>query len=261
MHRVLLVIEYDGTDYAGWQLQPNGLSVQEVLEGALAKLTGQRIRLHSSGRTDAGVHARGMAAHFDTSALLPMRAYIRGLNGLLPPAVAVRSAVEVPASFHARFDATGKWYRYSLYCAPSRSPLAARFSWHLRSRPCVQSMREGAAMLVGEHDFAAFRASGCAATDTRREIYSLEIGEDGPLIHIDVRGSGFLRNMVRILAGTLVEIGMGKRTPETLRGLLAAPKRTLAGRTAPAGGLCLMEVWYEGEWGRTANRQQRENCA
>jgi tRNA pseudouridine38-40 synthase len=244
MKTIRLTIEYDGTDFVGWQIQPNGRSVQEVLEQALAEVLGTEVRLHSAGRTDAGVHARGMMAHFETDRELPLAAYREGVNRLLPPDVAVREAAEAPAGFHSRFDARGKWYRYTLLRAPVRSPLNCRTTWHLRTPLDRAAMSRAAQAFVGRHDFAAFRAAGCDARTTVREIFSLQLEEQGELMFIDVRGDGFLRNMVRVMVGTLVEIGMGRRSESDVAQLLHAGCRQKAGRTAPAQGLCLMEVWY-----------------
>lgn len=244
MRTILLTIEYDGTAYAGWQVQPNGLAVQEVVEGALAQVLGQDIRIHSSGRTDAGVHARGMAAHFQTESALPLQAFREGVNCHLPQDIVIRSAQERPLDFHARYSARGKWYRYTLYLDEVRSPLAARTAWHLRGDLELTLMRKAAAQIVGEHDFQAFRSSSCAAKTTIREIFQVEINAQGNNIFIDFRGSGFLKNMVRMLVGTLVEIGQGRRPVEDMRKLLAGDVQVRCGVNAPAHGLCLNEVWY-----------------
>jgi len=244
MKTIRLTIEYDGTDFVGWQIQPNGRSVQETLEGALGRVLGSAVRIHSAGRTDAGVHARGMTAHFETERDLPLVAYREGVNRFLPSDVAVREAAEAPADFHARFDAQGKWYRYAIYCAPVRSPLQGRSAWHLRSFLDLAAMRRAAQAFVGRHDFAAFRSAGCDARTTVREVFSVELVQQGELLFVDVRGGGFLRNMVRVMVGTLVEIGMGRRPESDVSQLLLAGCRQKAGRTAPAQGLCLMEVWY-----------------
>ena len=241
---ILLLIEYDGTDFAGWQLQPNGRSVQEVIEAALAELLGEPVRLHSAGRTDAGVHARAMPAHFATDSGLPLRAFRDGLNRLLPPDVAVFEAYEMPADFHARYGARQKWYRYTIDRRGVRSPLSGRRAWQLRGELDLEAMREAARRLAGEHDFAAFRTSGCAAKSTVRRIDAIDLVEEGTLLHIDVRGSGFLRNMVRMLVGTLVEIGRGKRPASDISRLLAGESGLRSGPTAPAHGLCLMAVNY-----------------
>lgn len=244
MRTILLLLEYDGTDFAGWQLQPNGRSVQEVVEAALAGLLGEPVRLHAAGRTDAGVHACAMPAHFTTERNLPLRAFRDGLNRLLPPDVAVHAAYEMPATFHARFGARAKWYRYTIDRRAVRSPLDGRRSWQVRGVIDLVAMREAAALLVGEHDFAAFRTSGCAARTTVRRLDAVDLVEDGTLLHIDVRGSGFLRNMVRMLVGTLVAIGLGKRPITDIVRLLANEPGTRAGATAPPHGLCLISVDY-----------------
>jgi tRNA pseudouridine38-40 synthase len=244
MKTIRLTIEYDGTDFAGWQIQPNGRSVQEVLEAALAQILGEPVRLHGAGRTDAGVHARGMVAHFVTLRELPLAAYREGVNRLLPLDVAVREAAEAPSDFHARFSARGKWYRYTLRRAPVRSPLHDRTAWHLRAPLDLAAMRRAAAAFVGRHDFAAFRGAGCDARTTERVIFAVELAEQGELLLIDVRGEGFLRHMVRVMVGTLVEVGLGRRPADDVARLLREGCRAAAGRTAPPHGLSLMEVWY-----------------
>jgi tRNA pseudouridine38-40 synthase len=244
MRTIKLTLEYDGTDYVGWQRQPNGLSVQQVVEEALVQVTGMPVSLHSSGRTDAGVHARCMIAHFRTGLNLPLAAFREGVNRFLPRDIAVRKAEEAPEGFHARFDARGKWYRYTLYLNPVRSPLHARTSWHIRAPLDVAAMTEAARLFVGRYDFSAFRTSGCAARSTEREIYSFEISREGDLLHCDVRGNGFLRNMVRVMVGTLVEVGLGKRPAADVGCLLAGQSKIFPGATAPPQGLCLMDVWY-----------------
>jgi tRNA pseudouridine38-40 synthase len=244
MRQIKLVIEYDGTAYCGWQVQPNGISIQQVVEEALVKLQGQAVRLHSSGRTDAGVHALGMVAAFKTMKELPVRAYADGLNALLPPDVAVKVAEEVPVSFNPRADAVSKHYRYTIFNGHRRSPLLRLTSWHLRGRLDVGLMQEAAFHFVGEHDFAAFRASNCAAQTTVRRIFDLTVAKEGDTVIIDVRGSGFLKNMVRVIAGTLVAVGQKKMPPDVITVLLAGGNRGASGITAPAQGLCLMEVFY-----------------
>lgn len=244
MRTILLKIEYDGTAYSGWQVQPNGLAVQEVVEKALAKVVGEKVRIHSSGRTDAGVHARCMAAHFRTSCNLPLRAFREGVNSHLPQDVAVWSAEEMPEEFHARFSAKGKWYRYTLCCAEVRSPLSAKTAWYLRGHLDLEKMKRAAADLVGEHDFKAFRSSSCVAKTTIREIFQVDITAEDNFVYLDFRGSGFLKNMVRMLAGTLVEIGQGRKPVDEIQKLLSADNTAVCGMTAPAHGLCLEDVWY-----------------
>jgi len=244
MRTIKLTIEYDGSNYIGWQRQPNGMSVQRVMEEALTQLLGQTVSLHSSGRTDAGVHARGMVAHLQTAQTLPLRAFRDGVNRFLPPTVAVQQVEEMAAGFHARFDARGKWYRYSVYLAPVRSPRHGRNAWCLRPSLDFEAMQEAAALFVGRHDFAAFRTSGCSAKTTIRDIFAVDLQWQEPLLTIDVKGSGFLRNMVRMMVGTLVNVGQGKRSPREVADLLAGQRGVAPALTAPAHGLCLMEVWY-----------------
>jgi tRNA pseudouridine38-40 synthase len=215
-----------------------------VMEEALAGILGVPTRLNSSGRTDAGVHARGMVAAFRTDRQIPLSAFSDGLNSLLPPDMAVKDAAEMPPAFHPRYDATGKRYRYTIHNGGRRSPLSRLYAWHLRGKPDIDTMRQGARLFVGEHDFAAFRTAGCAARTTVRRIDAVELFEDGDFIHIDVTGSGFLRNMVRIMAGTLVEVGQGRLAPAVVAELLAGKSGVSPGATAPPHGLCLMEVFY-----------------
>lgn len=244
MRTILLIIEYDGTGYAGWQIQPNGLAVQEVIEKALGQILGHQVRVHSAGRTDAGVHARGMAAHFRTGANHPLQAFRAGVNSLLPADIAIKEVHEMPADFHARFSARGKWYRYTILQNEVRSPLAARYAWHLPRNLDLGLMRSAAEALVGEHDFAAFRSSSCVAKTTVRDIFSIDLLTDGEFIHVDIKGSGFLKNMVRMIVGTLVDVGSGRRPPQDMAMLIAGTGNMTCGRTAPAHGLCLQEVWY-----------------
>ena len=244
MRTIRLTIEFDGTNYVGWQLQPNGLSIQQVVEDALAKLLGEPVRVYSSGRTDAGVHAKGMVAAFRTGRNLPLRAFSFGLNVLLPPDIAVHEAVEGAADFNPRNDAKGKHYRYTIHNVPHRSPLSRHYAWQLRSDLDLGAMRQAAGCFVGERDYAAFCASGSSARTTVRNVFSVEIEQQGEYIYIDVKGEGFLRNMVRIIAGTLVEVGQGKISAEAVPQLFLGQSRMDAGMTAPAQGLCLMEVYY-----------------
>lgn len=244
MRTILLNIEYDGTAYFGWQIQPNFPTVQAVVEMALQQIVGSEVRIHSSSRTDAGVHARDMAVHFRTESRLPLTAFREGANAFLPDDVVIREVREMPADFHARFSSKGKWYRYTIYNDVVRSPLTCRTSWHLRGDLDLTLMREAAAVLVGEHDFQAFRTRGCVAKSTVREIYQVDVSADQKLIYLDFRGSGFLRNMVRILVGTIAEIGQGRRPLADLEKLLNVEPGLSSGATAPAQGLCLQEVWY-----------------
>lgn len=244
MAKIKLTIEYDGSAYVGWQLQPNGISIQQRVEEALQQLLGEAIRVHSSGRTDAGVHALGMVCHLESTRELPSSAWREGLNRFLPVDIVVRRAEPVSADFNARFSATGKFYRYTVLRSEVRSPLLQRTSWLIKQTLDLAAIRQAASLLVGEHDFAAFRTSGCVAATTRRQIFSMTISEVENLLLIDVCGSGFLKNMVRMLAGTLIEIGRGKRPVSDISELLAGNESITPALTAPPQGLCLMEVYY-----------------
>ena len=191
MRNIKLIIEYDGTAYCGWQVQPNGLTIQEVMEGALLRMLGEPTKLRSSGRTDAGVHARGMVACFNTEKALPLRAFREGLNTMLPNDIAVREACEVPLPFNPRADATAKHYRYTILQDKHRSPLARHIAWRLGGALDLDAMRAACALFVGEHDFSAFRGTNCSAKTTIRRIHSLDLVQDGPWLHLDVNGSGF----------------------------------------------------------------------
>lgn len=244
MRTIRLTIAYDGTGYSGWQKQPNGLAVQQVVEDALFQLIGHSVALKSSGRTDAGVHACSMPAVFQASTNLPLRAFIDGTNRFLPPEIAILSAVEVPPGFRPIADALAKQYRYTIYNSPVRSPLQRLYTWHVRDSLDLIAMKEAAACFVGFHDFSAFRASNCVAKTTIRRIDSVEITRDGDIVHIDVVGGGFLKYMVRVMTGTLVDVGRGRFAVEHINWLLQHRDRKKAGVTAPANGLCLMKVYY-----------------
>ena len=243
---IKLVLEYDGTDLCGWQRQDNGPTVQQHIEDVLAQMTGGPVAVVGASRTDAGVHALGQVASFATEAAIPVDGFRMGMNSLLPPAVAVVSAEEVADGFHARFSARGKRYRYSILTRSSRAPLVRHQVWHKGgARLDVNAMRAAAAVLPGERDWSAFRAAGCTAKTATRRIDAVEVGEPEPYrIDIEVRGNAFLRNMVRILVGTLVEVGLGRIAPGQVSEIVDSRDRTRAGPTAPAHGLTLVEVMY-----------------
>ena len=254
MRHVRLVVEYDGTGLCGWQRQSNGPTVQGALEAALGTLLAHEVSVAGASRTDAGVHARGQVASFRTERTIPLHGIRRGLNSLLPPAIAIVEASEAGDDFHPRFSATGKHYRYLLHTRADRSPRWRDRAWH-HPRPLDRgAMREAAACLIGEHDFAAFRAAGCTAKRTVRRLDDIAISDlpgdvadrESSIIAVDVRGNAFLRNMVRILVGTLVEVGERRRPASQVAEILASKDRTRAGITAPAAGLELISVRYDG---------------
>ncbi len=244
MRTIKIIIQYDGTNYCGWQEQANGSTVQETVELALAKILGQRVRVQSSGRTDAGVHAVAMPAVFKTASMIPIKAFVDGLNSHLPHDIAIQSAEEVPIDFRAIGGARAKTYRYTIYNAPIRSPLNHRTSWHVRDTLDLEAMREAADYFIGEHDFAAFRGSNCSAVTSLRRIDAIVISQQGALVTIDVTGGGFLKYMVRIMAGTLVDVGRGRFAPEYIASLLKEADRQRSGVTAPPQGLILLQVIY-----------------
>jgi tRNA pseudouridine38-40 synthase len=244
---VKLILSYDGTRYVGWQVQPNGPSVQAEVERALATLHGAPVRVTAAGRTDAGVHALGQVGSFAVERALPVSAYVKGMNALLPEDVAVRHAEVRDAPFDARRDARGKRYRYRIENLPTRAPLTRMQAWQVFRPLDAAAMREAARPLLGRHDFSAFRAADCEAQHAVRELRRLDVVEAGEgRIEVVAEATAFLKHMVRNLVGTLVEVGLGAREAGSMAALLAGRDRTRAGRTAPPHGLVLDEVFYEG---------------
>ena len=243
--RVRLVLEYDGTDFAGWQRQHNAPTIQGVLEDALAQITGERTHVGGAGRTDAGVHALGQVASFITRSRIDTAQLRRALCAVLPPGISVVASDDVPLDFDARRHARGKLYRYRIWNAESRSPLEARFSWHRGRRLDDVAMAEAARCLVGEHDFSAFRASDCERKTTVRVIRRLEVIRSGALLCVEIEATAFLKNMVRVIVGTLVDVGRGRRHATEMATILASGDRGRAGPTAPPTGLFLVRVHYD----------------
>jgi tRNA pseudouridine38-40 synthase len=241
---LLLIFEYDGTAFHGWQRQGVQRTVQGTAEEAISQLEGRPCSLRTSSRTDAGVHALAHPAGLRTERNLPLMAYFAGLNSMLPPDLSVRQVLEVGPDFDARRSARGKRYAYRIYNAPGRRPLYSATSWHIPWALDLRAMREAAIHFLGEHDMSAFRAAHCDSKSTVRNIRAVDIHSDGDLVTIEIEANAFLRNMARVMVGTLVEVGRGRRPPDWLPGVLAAKDRTLAGMTAPAHGLCLKLVYY-----------------
>jgi tRNA pseudouridine38-40 synthase len=249
MRSLKLTVAYDGTNYVGWQRQENGLSVQQVLEEAILPLVsprpGERApTVVGAGRTDAGVHALGQVASVTVEFDLPAAAVQRALNVRLPFDVRVVELVEAPLGFHARYDARGKTYRYRVATTPVLSPFDRAFVFHGPGRYDLDAMRRAAALLTGTHDFASFQTAGSWPLDTRRTLSRVAVDEAPGELTIEVDGDGFLRHMVRALAGTLVEVGQGQRAAGSMTEILGVADRRAAGRTLPACGLTLVAVRY-----------------
>jgi len=240
-----LVIEYDGTAYHGWQRQAEGLSIQEVLQEKVAIMTGERVSIIGSGRTDAGVHALNQVASLRTTSRIPALGFLRGLNSLLPADIVVKELEDVEPSFHARRDVKTKVYLYRIFNGLSRPAIYRHYAWHIVKPLAADRMRQAAAHLVGRHDFTSFCSTHCDVEDHVRTISRLLIeGPENGFVKISVEADGFLRYMVRIIVGTLAETGLGKFSPDELKEILAAQDRRRAGMTAPSCGLFLKEVKY-----------------
>ena len=242
--RIKLTIEYDGTAYAGWQRQENALAVQQVIEEALTKLTRARVVIAGASRTDAGVHALGQTAHFDTESRIPPDKYAFALNTMLPADIRIRKSEAVSEAFHARFSNKGKRYRYLIYQSPHAGALNRNTHAHVIYPLDDEKMRRELTALIGTHDFAAFAASGSVVKDTVRTIYSASLARRGDELELLVEGSGFLYNMVRIIAGTLISVGAGRLEEGAFARAIQSGTRLDLGVTAPAHGLTLMEVYY-----------------
>jgi len=245
------LVAYEGTDFSGWQAQPDKNAVQDHIERRLGELFATEIRIHGSGRTDAGVHARGQVFHFDAAWRHGAEKLLAALRGGLPPSIQVRTAEPVTAEFHARFSATGKIYHYHLSHGEWADPFAHRYTWSIPRRLDVAAMRTVADVLRGRHDFRAFSAVGGEEREnTVRTLARLDLIEDGPRLRIEVEAEGFLYKMVRSLAGALVYAGMAKLGPQRVAALLASRERTAEVETAPPHGLFLMGVFYPEPWNR-----------
>lgn len=255
MRYVKLLIEYDGTNYQGWQTQRSGRTVQDILKKTILNITGEDVRLTGASRTDAGVHAIGQVAVFETETKLPPDIITRAMNAKLPEDIRILSAEDTERDFHPRYHALKKSYFYIIAGKTRRSAFLSGYIWNVKAGLDIDRMREGASCLSGQHDFRSFRASGCGSKTTVRNIFSIDITElekinfmtvdmNGDFIKIHIEGDAFLRHMVRNIVGTLVEIGKGKMPPEKMKDILEACDRKLAGPTAPAKGLFLEKISF-----------------
>ncbi|ARO87566.1 tRNA pseudouridine(38-40) synthase TruA [Nitrosospira lacus] len=246
--RIALILEYDGSAYCGWQSQPSGGSVQDALEGALSKIACDDVRVVTAGRTDSGVHAAYQVLHFDTEAERPMNAWVRGVNALLPPSIAILWASQIPDDFHARYCASERCYLYLLSNHPVRPGLChGKIGWFHQALD-VEKMQTASQMLLGEHDFSAFRASECQAKSPVRNLTKLEITRQGDVIVFELRANAFLHHMVRNIVGCLIYVGKGKYPPEWVKALLTGRDRRYAAPTFSAAGLYLAGVTYDAKW-------------
>ena len=245
MHRIKLTVAYDGTNYCGWQVQPNGVSIQSTLQKAIENLLGEKTDVTGASRTDSGVHALGQVAVFDTDKNIPDWKYALAINQRLPKDIVVQKSEEVPLDFHPRYTDVEKTYEYRILNRRTQLPKERLYSYFVPKKLNVDKMREAGVYLVGEHDFKSFCSQKTKVLSTVRTIYSLELIEEGDIVTLRVSGNGFLYNMVRILAGTLVQAGLHKRTPDSIPPLLESRDRKQAGPTLPAKGLFLRCVEYD----------------
>ena len=241
---IKLTVEYDGTNYCGWQTQPNGCSIQSVLEEAVSTFLGTPTRVIGSGRTDAGVHALGQVANFFCDGEFDRHRLLRGLNALTPRDITIKEAEIAPDAFDARRDGRSRVYQYYILNRSTPSPFHLNRAWHVHEPLDIEAMRQAISCLTGEHDFSSFRAAGCDAVHPIRRIYQNSLERRGDLLIYTIEATAFLRHMVRNIAGTLVEVGRGARRAESVKELLEARDRTKAGATAPPHGLFLVKVHY-----------------
>lgn len=245
MKKVKLVVAYDGTNYCGWQIQPNGVTIEQKLNEALTQLLGEEIKVTGASRTDAGVHSLGNVCVFETSSRMPAEKISFALNQRLPEDIVVQSSCEVDESFHPRFSKSKKTYEYRILNRKMRMPTRRLDTYFFHYELDVTAMQKAAGYLVGEHDFKSFCAANAQSETTIRTIYSCEVSKKEDIITIRVTGNGFLYNMVRIIAGTLIKVGNGDYKPEDMKEILDACDRSKAGPTAPAHGLTMIGLEYE----------------
>ena len=244
MRNIKLIIEYDGKGFNGWQKQPNKLNIQGEIERAIEEITGESIDLIASGRTDAGVHSLGQTANFKTESKIPIEKIPIAINSKLKQSIIIKSAEEVDERFHSRYNVKSKKYRYTINNSKYGSAIYRNVEYHFPIKLNIENMQKAAKYFEGEHDFKAFKASGTSSKSSVRTIYSAKVIKDNERIAIELTGNGFLYNMVRIIAGTLVEVGLGKIKSEEITGIIESKDRQKAGKTLPPYGLYLVEVNY-----------------
>ncbi len=245
MKNIKLIIEYDGTNYSGWQNQENAITIQETIEKSIGQVTGEIVRLIGSGRTDGGVHAFGQVANFLTNSTIPGEKFKTVLNNVLPQDIAIVDSTEVDIDFHSRFSAKRKRYRYIIYNGKMPSPIYRNYSLHYKYDLNIDRMKEAAEHLIGQHDFESFMNKGSIVKDTIRTIYEINIVRKGDFIEITIEGNSFLKYMVRNIVGTLIVIGNKRKNPEDILEILEAKNRECACKTAAACGLFLVKVYYD----------------
>ena len=245
MRNIKLTIEYDGKDFNGWQKQPNKLNIQGTIEKAIQELTGEEVELNASGRTDAGVHALNQVANFKTNSNIPIEKIAIALNSKLKKSILIKNAEEVDEMFHSRLTCKRKTYRYVINNSKYGTAIYRTMECHIPYKLDIEKMKKAAKFFEGEHDFKAFKASGTSSKSSVRTIYKADVLKDGDRIFIELTGNGFLYNMVRIIAGTLVEVGLGNIHPEDIENIINDGKRQNAGKTLPAHGLFLVNVEYD----------------
>lgn len=244
MRNIQLIIEYDGSNYCGWQRQDNSVSIQQKIEEAILNITGEKINLIGAGRTDAGVHAYAQSANFNTDSKIPIEKFPFALNSALPEDIAVIIALERNEDFHSRFCAKEKTYIYKIYNRRIYSPFYAKYTYHCPVDVNLEKMIQASKQIIGKHDFTSFMAAGGQVKSTLREVYDIDIKKEDDVITISVRGNGFLYNMVRIISGTLLYAGIGKIDPAKVENIINSKDRKQAGITLPACGLYLKEIVY-----------------
>lgn len=244
MRNIKLIIEYDGKKFGGWQKQPNKLNIQGEIEKAIGEITAEDIELNASGRTDAGVHSLGQTANFKTNSKIDIEKFPVAINSKLKQSIRIIKAEEVEENFHSRYSCKGKKYRYIINNSKYGSAIYRDLEYHMPIKLDVEAMQKAIKYFEGEHDFKGFKASGTSSKSSVRTIYSAKVLQEGDRIIIELEGNGFLYNMVRIIAGTIVDVGLGKIKPEEIPGIINSKDRNRAGKTLPPQGLYLVEVYY-----------------